>query len=65
MFKRILNAFRTSDVQLSAVLMLTMLNIFAGLTSYRDLKIWHWIIIVGLWPSFAFISNLIRPISKD
>lgn len=63
--KRIKAAFRTSDTQATAVLMLTGLNM-AAVLSAKNSSITDWIFWAALlfYPVLAFVSNLISPLPE-
>ncbi len=58
--KRLRMACCTNDVQVKAVALLSLVTLFA----LRDCG-WRVLLGLTLWPSIAFLFNVIDPIPKD
>lgn len=69
MLKRIKAAFRTNEPQLSSVAIFTLLNVGVIATSREEFNLtedWGVLIVaIMMWPTLAFLSNLVEPIPKD
>ena len=65
MLKRIKQAFRTNEPQVSSVLFMSFLMLIACLSRGSYTPWWAYILCVIFWPLLAFIANLISPIPKD
>ena len=61
--RRIRAAFRTNDTQVGAVVLFSLLNLAAAFKR-PDPPIGLLVFCVMLWPTVAFIGNLISPIPE-
>ena len=62
--KRLRAACRTSDVQVEAVCVLSVLNIMAAV-HHDGSPLWLIIFTALFWPTLAFIANFLSPIPKN
>lgn len=62
--RRIRAAFRTNDTQVGAVVLFSMLNLLAAFKRPEFPPIGLLVFCVMLWPTVAFVGNLISPIPE-
>lgn len=65
MNKRIKAACRTNEPQITAVVLMTMMNGLALTTQIRYIPVWVIIAVLLFWPAIAFMANLYSPIPKS